>query len=98
MNLHGQLSVARAHGLRPGGGPACAYPRSPSASAITAVRPSPLASRVPPRRHLRWPPAPEPADRPLQAERQPGADPLEAVVGRLDRLDRRMEQLAQVFA
>jgi len=53
---------------------------------------------VPPRRHLRWPPAREPADRPLQAERQPGADPLEAVVGRLDRLDRRMEQLAQVFA
>jgi hypothetical protein len=30
--------------------------------------------------------------------RQPGEDPLQAVVGRLQRLDRRMEQQPQVFA
>jgi hypothetical protein len=34
----------------------------------------------------------------LSAQRQPGADPFQGAVGRLDRLDRRMEQQAQVFA
>jgi len=34
----------------------------------------------------------------LSAPRQPGADPFQGAVGRLDRLDRRMEQQAQVFA
>jgi hypothetical protein len=40
----------------------------------------------------------EPADRPLRSSRQPGADPLQAAVGRLDRVDRLMEQQAQIFA
>jgi hypothetical protein len=56
------------------------------------------ASRVPPRRHLRCPAAREPAGCPPRALPQPGADPLQAAVGRFDRLHRRPEQAAQVFA
>jgi hypothetical protein len=54
--------------------------------------------RVPSRGHLRCPPAREPAGCPPRALPQPGADPFQAAVGRLDRLHCRMEQKAQVFA
>jgi hypothetical protein len=55
------------------------------------------ASRVPPS-GLRRQPACEAAGYALWALRQPGADPFQAVVGRLDRLDRRMEQKAKILA
>jgi hypothetical protein len=52
---------------------------------------------VPPRGHLRWLPAREPAGCPPRGLRQPGADSFQAAVGRLDRLHRRQEQTAQIF-
>jgi hypothetical protein len=57
-----------------------------------------LASRVPPRRQHRGPPAREPTGCPLRTLPQPGADPFQAAAGRLDRLHGRTEQTAQVFA
>jgi hypothetical protein len=52
---------------------------------------------VPPRGHLRWLPAREGVGCPPRALPQPGADPFQAAVGRLDRLHRRQEQTAQIF-
>jgi hypothetical protein len=48
--------------------------------------------------HPGWPPAREPASCPPRALPQPGADPRQAVFGRLDRLHRGAQQQADVFA